>query len=78
MGAIVDSGIYRYDSLCSLADRYDNPMPESTLSLQSGTMNLATDDVCYITVSSPPRLFSIGSDYAILLPCRKRKSCLFS
>ncbi len=28
-------------SLCSLADRCDNPMPESTLYLQSGTMKLA-------------------------------------
>jgi len=27
---------------CSLAGRYDNPMPESTLSLQSGNMNLGT------------------------------------
>jgi hypothetical protein len=26
---------------CSLAGQYDNPMPESTLSHQSGTMNLA-------------------------------------
>ncbi len=33
---IVDSGIgllYRPASLRSLADQYDNPMPESTLSL---------------------------------------------
>ncbi len=29
-------------SLCSLLGRYDNPMPESTLSPQSGTMNLAS------------------------------------
>jgi hypothetical protein len=41
----VDSGIglsYRPASLCSLAGRCDNPMSESTLSPQSGTMNLAT------------------------------------
>ncbi len=41
---IVDSGIglsYRPASLCSLADRLDNPMPESTLSAKSGTKNLA-------------------------------------
>ncbi len=45
MGDIVDSGIglsNRPASLCNLAGRYDNPMPESTLSSQSGTMNLAT------------------------------------
>ncbi len=45
MGDAVDSGIgmsYRPASLCSLAGRYDNPMPESTLSPQSGTMNLTT------------------------------------
>jgi hypothetical protein len=33
---------YTIYSLCSLAGRYDNPMPESTLSPQSGTMNLTT------------------------------------
>ncbi len=45
MGDIVDSGIgllYRPASLFSLGGRYDNPMPESTLSPQSGTMNLTT------------------------------------
>ncbi len=45
LGTIVDSGIgssYRPASLCSLSDRYDNPMPESTISLQSGAKNLAT------------------------------------
>ncbi len=45
MGHIVDSEIglsYQPASLCSLAGRYDNPMPKSTLSPQSGTMNLAT------------------------------------
>ncbi len=45
-GDIVDSGIglsYRSASLCSLAGWYENPLPESTLSLQSGTMNMATD-----------------------------------
>jgi hypothetical protein len=45
MGDIVDSGIgfpYRPASLCSLAGRYDNPMPESIVCPQSGTMNLAT------------------------------------
>ncbi len=33
---------YQPASLCSLAGRYDNPMPKSTFSTQSGTMNLAT------------------------------------
>jgi hypothetical protein len=33
---------YRPASVCSLAGRYDNPMPESTISPQSGTKNLAT------------------------------------
>jgi hypothetical protein len=45
MGDIVDSdkGLsYRPASLCSQAGLYDNSMPESTLSPQSGTMNLAT------------------------------------
>jgi hypothetical protein len=43
---VVDSVIgllYRSAGLCSLADRYDNPMPESTISPSSGTMNLARD-----------------------------------
>jgi hypothetical protein len=51
MGDIVDSGIglpYRPASLCSQAVRYDNLTPESTLSPQSGTVNLATG------VESPP------------------------
>jgi hypothetical protein len=41
----VDSGIelsYRPARLHRLAGQHDNPMPESTLSLLSGTMNLAT------------------------------------
>jgi hypothetical protein len=45
LGDNVNSGIglsNRPASLCSLAGRYDNPMPELTLSPQSGTMNLAT------------------------------------
>ncbi len=45
IGDIADSGIglsYRPSSLNSLASRYDSPMPESTLYLESGTMNLAT------------------------------------
>jgi hypothetical protein len=33
---------YRPDSPCSLAGRYDSSMPESTLSLHSGTMNVAS------------------------------------
>ncbi len=33
---------YRPASLCSLAGLYDNPMSKSTLSPQSGIMNLAT------------------------------------
>jgi hypothetical protein len=33
---------YQPASLCSLAGRYDNPMPESPLSPLSGTMNFAT------------------------------------
>ncbi len=43
-GYIVESGIwlsYHPASLCSLAVRYDIPMSELILSLQSGTMNLA-------------------------------------
>jgi len=48
-GAIVDSVIglsYRPASLCSLAGRYDNPIYAGVdLSLQSGTMNLATDSL---------------------------------
>ncbi len=43
VGDIVDSLSYRPTTLCSLADQYDNPVPESALSPQSGTMNLATD-----------------------------------
>ncbi len=46
LGDIYDSGIglsYRLARLCTLASRYDNLLPESTLSPQSGTMNLATD-----------------------------------
>jgi hypothetical protein len=46
IGDKVDSGIglsYRPVSLCSLSGRYDNTMPESTLSPQSKTMNLAFD-----------------------------------
>jgi hypothetical protein len=45
MGDMVDSGIrlsYRPASLCSLVSRYDNPMPESTLTPQSESVNLAT------------------------------------
>ncbi len=46
-GYIVDSGLwlsYRPTSPCSLADRYDNPMPESDfcISPHSGTKNFAT------------------------------------
>jgi hypothetical protein len=45
LGDIVDS------SLCSLAGRYDNPMPELTWSPQSGSMNMAT--VIGYTASEP-------------------------
>ncbi len=45
MGAAVDSGIGLTYRPASLAGRYYNPMPESTLSPQSGTMNLAADCV---------------------------------
>jgi hypothetical protein len=41
-GGVVDSGIrlsLRPASLCSLADRYDNPMPESTISPSQGLRN---------------------------------------
>ncbi len=31
---------YRPASLCSLVDWYDNPIPQSTFSFQSATMNL--------------------------------------
>jgi len=49
LGDMVDSGDpgigcgrpYKPVSLCSQAGRYDNPMPELTLSPQSGTMNLS-------------------------------------
>ncbi len=33
-------------NLCSLMGRYDNHMPQSTLSPQSGTMNRASDGYC--------------------------------
>jgi hypothetical protein len=45
---MVDSGIRAFDSsyqrasLCSKVGRYDNPMPESTVSPLSGTKNLVT------------------------------------
>jgi hypothetical protein len=44
-GDIVDSGIgysYRPARLHRLAGRYDHPKPESTISPQSGTKNLAS------------------------------------
>ncbi len=43
LGDIVDS------SLCSLAGRYDNTMPELTWSPQSGSMNMATVVLCLCT-----------------------------
>ncbi len=44
LGDIVDSCIGLLPaSVSSLAGRYDNPMPELTLSHQPGTMNLATE-----------------------------------
>jgi hypothetical protein len=36
-------------SLHRLAGRYDDPIPESTLSPQQGTMNLATEVFCVLT-----------------------------
>jgi hypothetical protein len=45
LGDIVDSGIglsYRAASLYSLEGRYENPVPELTLSHQSWTKNLTT------------------------------------
>jgi hypothetical protein len=47
-GDKVDSGIYRVvvprpARLRRLVGRYDNPMPESTISPHSGTMHLATE-----------------------------------
>jgi hypothetical protein len=40
---VVDSAqCFQAAHVYSLAGRYDNPMPESTLSPQSGTVNLAT------------------------------------
>ncbi len=45
LGDRIDSGIGCRSAapiLCSQASRKDNPMPESTLSSQSGTMSLAT------------------------------------
>jgi hypothetical protein len=35
---------YQPASLCGLAGRYDNPMPELTISPQSRTKNLATEE----------------------------------
>jgi hypothetical protein len=46
LGDIVDSGIGLScwpANLCSLLGWYDNPMPESTISPQSGTQDLATE-----------------------------------
>jgi hypothetical protein len=52
-------------TVCSLAGRYDNPMPEPTLSLQSRTMNLAfglSVSLCHSSVASDkiPLLVSKG------------------
>ncbi len=49
-GDKVDAGIglstaYRPASLCSLVGLYDNAVSESTLSPQSGPMNLATEQM---------------------------------
>jgi hypothetical protein len=59
LGDIVDSDIwlsYRPASLCSLVvNRYDNQMPELTLSAQSGTINLATAHKATSLVYSPRR-----------------------
>ncbi len=86
---IVDSGIglsYRPASLCSLADRYDNPLPELTLSPHSGTMNLDTD----LWYTSPlTRSFSlkrfllkisnddISSSLWLLIACSMRHAQVF-
>jgi hypothetical protein len=46
LGDIVDYGkglSYRPASLCSLAGRYDNPMPELPLYPPSGSPNLVTE-----------------------------------
>jgi hypothetical protein len=45
LGDIVDSGMgcsYRPARLLRMAGQYDNPMPESTISPESVTKNLAT------------------------------------
>ncbi len=58
-GDKVDAGIglsYLPARLHGLAGRYDNPMPESTISPQRGTMNLATD-------SGKNRCIEAGSKY---------------
>ncbi len=55
-GDKVDYGIglsYPPTSLVSLTGRYDNPMPLSTLSPQSGTMNLETLTVIVQHKSNP-------------------------
>jgi hypothetical protein len=59
LGDKVDNGIglsYRPTSLCSLTGQCDNPMPWSTLSPQSGTMNWASDQnftyTCKISLKS--------------------------
>jgi hypothetical protein len=58
----VDYGIgltYRPASICSLTGQYDNPMSKSTLSPQSGTMNLASG------LSSPFRLLSLKTQHRL-------------
>jgi hypothetical protein len=72
---LVDSGIwmlYRPASLCRLEGRYDNPLPESTISPQSGTKNLATG----IKIAGRVQCFYSWHKKR-LLPWHKLKLCQF-
>ncbi len=60
-GYNVDSGSRR------LAGRYDNPMPESTISIHSGTKNLATDSSCWLTNVCTVHNWDLGITYRIHL-----------
>ncbi len=87
MGDIVDSDIwlsYRPASLCSLAvfaDLYDNPMPESTLSPQSWTMNLATAEMMTVFVHfvkiNDDHLQTLPQLVAVMFPLIKVYFCIF-
>ncbi len=57
---LAERGILMY----SLESRYDNPMPESTLSPQSGTMNLATLCSSSSHVRHPVHVMDLGPQSA--------------